>query len=69
MVERGRVRHGGTRPPRWRCGDPQCPARRWQRVSAVGEYDVVDEALHDLERHWQEQHQEHERREDEWSKR
>lgn len=48
----------GTRPPRWRCGDPTCPQHRWQRVTAVGEYDVVDEALHDLERHWRDRHHE-----------
>lgn len=41
-----------SRPPRWRCGDPSCPAHRWQPVSALGEYDPVDAATGALEAHW-----------------
>lgn len=45
-----------TRRPRWRCADPTCPARRWQPVTALGEYDPVDVALEALERHWATRH-------------
>lgn len=41
-----------TRPPRWRCGDPDCPAHRWQPVLDHGEYDPVDAATGALEAHW-----------------
>lgn len=46
----------GTRPPRWRCNDPACPHHRWQPVRHVGEFDVVDAALEELERHWRDHH-------------
>jgi len=46
----------GARAPRWRCGDPTCPAHTWQRVAVFGEYDHVDVALEALERHWQARH-------------
>lgn len=48
----------GTRPPRWRCAEPRCPAHRWQRVDAYGEFDPVDVALEALERHWRDHHHE-----------
>jgi len=46
----------GTRRPRWRCGYPDCPASRWQPVLAVGEFDPVDVALAELERHYDREH-------------
>lgn len=55
------VRHRRRRPPvpvwvRWRCGEPDCPKRRWQFVSAVSEFDPVDAALADLEAHYARAH-------------
>jgi hypothetical protein len=47
------------RAPRWRCGEPDCPAHRWQPVIAHGEYDPVDVALGDLEAHWATHHTPH----------
>lgn len=39
--------------PRWRCGETGCRAhRRWQPVSALGEFDDMDVALGDLEAHY-----------------
>ena len=48
------------RRPRWRCADPHCWAAKWQPVAAIGEYDPVDVALGELEKHWQTEHREKE---------
>src|SRR5690606_21111952 len=55
MVVAMRARFG-TRRPRWRCGFPDCPASKWQPVLAVGEYDPMDVALEELERHYEREH-------------
>ncbi len=47
-------------PPRWRCAQPDCPWHRWQVVTVLGEYDPMDAALHELERHWQTKHKDKE---------
>ena len=45
--------------PRWRCGQPGCPqARAWQPVSAIGEFDELQEALADLKSHYRWAHPE-----------
>lgn len=47
------------RPPRWRCGEAKCPKhRRWQPVSAMGEYDPIDAAMADLDSHYAREHPE-----------
>lgn len=47
----------GVGRPRWRCGEPGCPAHRKPHpVDTPGEYDPVDVALEALEQHYRTTH-------------
>ena len=46
--------------PRWRCGEPDCPKRRWQTIQTLGEVDELDVVLGEYEAHWQTVHQDKE---------